>query len=107
MTVSNRKNPDAWGTASKLCARKRSELFPVRDNIVRDYLDLTRYKNYRVDWQVFRSLIDNRDITAAIDAAFTQAKSVAGRRRLWMDTSWLRILDAALWTYARELEPVR
>jgi Family of unknown function (DUF6308) len=28
------KNPNAWVTASKLCARKRPDLFPVRDKEV-------------------------------------------------------------------------
>jgi hypothetical protein len=32
------KNPNAWVTASKLCARKRPDLFPVRDKEVCDYL---------------------------------------------------------------------
>ena len=99
------KSPDAWVTASKLCARKRPNLFPVRDNIVRDYLDLTRHKNYQVDWQVYRALIGDHDIIKAvdeaIDEAITGAHQAAGRRRLWLDTSRLRVLDAALWTYAR------
>ena len=36
------KNPNAWVTASKLCARKRPDLFPVRDKEVCDYLGLTQ-----------------------------------------------------------------
>jgi hypothetical protein len=32
------RNPNAWVTASKLCARKRPDLFPVRDREVCHYL---------------------------------------------------------------------
>ena len=51
------KNPNAWVTASKICARKRPDLFPVRDKEVCNYLGLTQWRNYQVDWQIFRSLI--------------------------------------------------
>jgi hypothetical protein len=35
------RNPNPWVTASKLCARKRPGLFPVRDRQVCDYLGLS------------------------------------------------------------------
>jgi hypothetical protein len=34
---------NAWVTASKICARKRPNLFPVRDNVV---LDLLAYRRH-------------------------------------------------------------
>jgi hypothetical protein len=54
------KNPNARVAASKLCVRKGPDLFPVRDTEVCDYPGPTRWRNYQVDWQVFRSLTGDR-----------------------------------------------
>lgn len=97
------RNPNAWVTASKLCARKRPDLFPVRDKEVCDYLSLTPLRNYQVDWQVFRSLISDSDINAAIDVVGKATVAVANQRRLQADQSRLRLLDAAVWTFAMSL----
>lgn len=97
------KNPNAWVTASKLCARKRPDLFPVRDKEVCDYLGLTQLQNYQVDWQVFRYLMGDRDIVAAIDMMGKAVTAVADGRRLQADHSRLRLLDAAIWTYVMSL----
>ncbi len=97
------KNPNAWVTASKLCARKRPDLFPVRDKEVCDYLGLTQWRSYQVDWQVFRSLIGDPDIIAAIDVMSKATAAAAAGRRLQEDQSRLRLLDAAIWTYAMSL----
>lgn len=93
---------DRWVTASKLCARKRPYLFPVRDSVVRNFLDLTQYGNYQVDWQVFRAMLRETAIVRACDAAVGAAYEAAGDRRLAVDRDRLRVLDAALWTYARK-----
>ena len=95
-------HPNAWVTAAKLCARKRPELFPVRDREVCGYLGLLNARqNYQVDWHVFRFLIGDQDVIAAIGAAVEQTMDVAleGSRRVRPDVSRLRLLDAALWTY--------
>ncbi len=97
------RNPNARVTASKLCARKRPDLFPVRDKEVCDYLGLTQLRNYQVDWQVFRSLIGDPDIIAAIDVMSKATAAAAAGRRLQADQSRLRLLDAAIWTYAMPL----
>jgi Family of unknown function (DUF6308) len=97
------RKPNAWVTASKICARKRPDLFPVRDRDVCNYLGLTKFKNYQVDWQVFRSLIGDPDIIAAIDVVSEETTTAAAGRRLQLDQSRLRLLDAALWTYAVSL----
>jgi Family of unknown function (DUF6308) len=94
------KNPNPWVTASKLCARKRPDLFAVRDRLVCAHLGLTRFKNYQVDWQVFRGLIQDQEITAAIDTMSASTQAAAAGRHLRMDQSRLRLLDAAIWTYA-------
>lgn len=91
------KRPNSWVTASKLCARKRPELFPVRDKKVCDYLGLSRHANYQVDWQVFRSLITDQEIGTALSGLADAAH--APGRHIRLDSSLLRLLDAAIWTY--------
>lgn len=91
---SQAKNP--WVTASKLCARKRPDLFPVRDSVVCNALGLGR--NYQVDWQVFRGLIQDakvRDrIDALVDAASREGADIGHPNRR------LRHLDVLLWMKA-------
>ena len=97
------ESSDRWVTASKICARKRPHLFPVRDRVVRDLLGLTKFDSYKVDWQVFRALIGDRDIIVACDAAIAAAHHAAEGRRLDVDRDRLRVLDAALWTYPKRV----
>lgn len=91
---SQAKNP--WVTASKLCARKRPDLFPLRDSVVCEVLGLGR--NYEVDWQVFRHLIQNVDIRTRIDtlvdAAAREGADIGHPNRR------LRHLDVLLWMKA-------
>lgn len=96
------RSPNAWVTASKLCARKRPALFPVRDEWVCTFLGLLgdgRRGNYRRDWLTFRHLIGDKDVMVAVDAAFDEVTSSAGRD-VELDSIRLRLLDAALWTWA-------
>jgi len=95
------KNPNPWVTASKLCARKRPDLFPVRDNVVCNHLGLIEPKgNYEVDWQVFRHLIQDNAIRRRLDEIVDEACQRPGvdvghpNRRL-------RHLDVVLWMHAR------
>lgn len=95
------RNPNPWVTASKLCARKRPDLFPVRDNVVVKYLGLDRPKgNYQVDWQVFRHVIQDNAIRRRLDAIVDEASRSPG-----VDVghpNWrLRHLDVVLWMRAR------
>jgi hypothetical protein len=87
-----------WVRASKLCARKRPDLFPVRDEVVCSYLGLWP-STYRDDWQVFRFLIDQRDVRQSL------MKLVAGVGNadvsVGQSTRLLRHLDVVLWMYAR------
>jgi len=98
LSAASTRHPDAWVTASKLCARKRPELFPVRDRRVSAYLGLTRHNSYKVAWQVFRHLIGDRDVIKAIDALSDATLAGAQGTRLRLDDSRLRLLDAAIWT---------
>ena len=64
-----RSNP--WVTVSKLGARKRPDLFPVRDRIVCTGLHLLGHPDAkppdrRRDWQVFAHLMANREIADRI-----------------------------------------
>ena len=98
LSAASTRHPDAWVTASKLCARKRPELFPVRDRKVSAYLGLTRNNSYQIAWQVFRHLIGHRDVITAIDALSDATLAGAHGTRLRLDDSRLRLLDAAIWT---------
>jgi hypothetical protein len=102
------RRPNAWVTASKLCARKRPGLFPVRDKKVCDYLGLSPLADYQVDWQVFQSLVADPDIIAAVGTLTDATVACAPERNLRIDSSPLRLLDAAIWTYATsQNEPQR
>lgn len=93
------KRPNAWVTASKVCARKRPRLYPVRDKNVCDHLGLSKRADYQIDWQVFRSLAADPDIIAALSTITDATMAIAPERNLRMDSSPLRLLDAAIWTY--------
>lgn len=91
---SQAKNP--WVTASKLCARKRPDLFPVRDSVVCKILGLG--ENYEVDWQVFRRIIQDvgvrTRIDGLVDAAAGEGADIGHPNRR------LRHLDVLLWMKA-------
>lgn len=91
---SQAKNP--WVTASKLCARKRPDLFPVRDSVVCDALGLGR--NYEVDWQVFRGLIQDANVRDRIDALVDTASREGAD--IGHPNRRLRHLDVLLWMKA-------
>lgn len=93
------KTPNSWVKASKLCARKRPDLFPVRDNVVCAFLRLGH--NYQVDWQVFRRVMQDRDIRDHIDDLASQA--VARGAEIGDSSLRLRHLDVLLWMHARTL----
>ena len=93
------KQSDPWVTASKICARKRPNLFPVRDKRVRDFLGLTRFEDYQFDWLVYRHLLGCKEVIDALDAAASATRELGSDKKLRLDKSTLRLLDAALWTY--------
>lgn len=85
---------NAWVTASKICARKRPRLFPVRDNVVMNVLDLKG--SYPYDWPVFAALMADQDLGRAIDSAVQSAQARQGVD-VGDDTLRLRHLDVLLW----------
>ena len=88
-----------WVTASKLCARKRPDLFPVRDRNVCGHLGIIDLNDFRVDWLVFRALAQDDDVIAAVDDLPSSIRAADTGRLLAVDSSRLRLLDAAIWTY--------
>lgn len=94
--------PNPWVTASKLCARKRPHLFPVRDRVVCTYLGILKLNDARRDWLVFRSLVQDPEVQRAIAALPEAILAVAGDRAVIVEHSDLRVLDASLWMYARD-----
>lgn len=99
------RDPDPWVTASNLCARKRPDLFPVRDPVVSTYLGIGDLEDVRRDWQVFRALVQDADVDRAIDAAVAAARDAAGERDVVLEPGRLRLLDAALRSYAVGTDP--
>jgi len=88
-----------WVFASKLAARKRPELFPVRDQVVCRYLADTRrltktgVGTFTTDIQVFAHLMSN----TAVRARLRQLADHLGKSRgVGGEVSLLRILDVAL-----------
>ena len=99
------ENSNPWVTASKLCARKRPDLFPVRDNVVCQLLGLLPKGNYQVDWLVFRHLISDADVRQAIDEARSAATRDGRAGDVVLDKEPLRILDVALWSSQMMRDP--
>ncbi len=99
-----RRTPDAtanrWVFAAKVCARKRPDLFPLRDRLVCTYLagshDLrsSALGPFRTDVQVFASLMSDPAVREAIAGHRTELGDAAAR------VPDLRLLDAALWLAA-------
>ncbi|WP_369252417.1 DUF6308 family protein [Geodermatophilus amargosae] len=93
--------PNPWVTSAKLCARKRSGLFPVRDRVVCEGLRLygtpaRRYGTRRVDWQVFAFLMSDPDIVQRLEQLIKEVRTL---HDMVCDAVPLRVLDVALWTW--------
>lgn len=99
-----RQTPDAtanrWVFAAKVGARKRPDLFPLRDRLVLTYLAGSRDLRasalgpFRTDVRVFAHLMADPAVRAAVARHRTDLGSAA------TDVPDLRLLDAALWQAA-------
>lgn len=85
-----------WVTASKLVARKRPHLLPVRDSVVVNLLHPGQDGDYKRDWYVIRHLMLDAEVRAALDLLRTLTDAVGTDRSEPHD---LRLLDVALWMY--------
>lgn len=92
------KSSNAWVTASKITARKRPTLFPVRDNVVCKLLGINRLGDRAKDWVVFRELMRDEEIRAVLSSTVSKAEAVKDERVVRFDVEPLRQLDVALWT---------
>lgn len=84
----------AWVTASKICARKRPHLFPVRDSVVVEVLDLAG--DYDKDWPVFAAIIGDEELRNTLAGRVRDADEYAGVS-VGDHTHLLRHLDTLLW----------
>ena len=96
------KTSNRWVTASKLVARKRPDLFPVRDRMVAGYLEFDKLKTVEQEYAVFRDLMSRADIRERIADVEEGLKKRASGGGLIVESEPLRLLDVALWTYARK-----
>ncbi|MGG5257522.1 DUF6308 family protein [Phycicoccus avicenniae] len=101
LSLDRTQNKNPWVTAAKLCARKRPDLFPVRDTVVCDLLGLrvTRH-NYEVDWQVYRHIIQNDEVRTRLDEIIDEVQTRDGVNVGHVNRR-LRHLDVALWMHGR------
>lgn len=99
-----------WVTAAKLCARKRPRLFPVRDNLVCEYLGGGRPLksgdgwpgDFSIDIQVYAHLLTHAKVIAALSWLRNELASLTDLR---LDEEDLRLLDSALWMAASQRQP--
>lgn len=92
--------PNAWVVASVLCARKRPDLFPVRDPQVRAYLGLPGEDDYKSDWPVYRFLIGEPEVVAAVNDVVDLIRDGPTEPRVRLDVEILRVIESAIWTIA-------
>lgn len=101
-----RSGLDRWLVAERLCARKRPDLFPVPDPVVRRLLLPEHGGNdHRTSWLVLRHLLRTDDVRAALWTAQDAAREVAGHESVVPDLGLLRILGVALQTYVARNRP--
>lgn len=98
LQLKNALGGNKWVAASKLCARKRPRLFPVRDSLVTRRL-LGVGQDRRVDWLVYQHLITDGDVQRRLKEV-TQESAI--RESDLLDPP-LRILDVVLWMHATGL----
>ncbi len=95
-TVSS--NP--WVTASKITARKRPDLYPVRDRVVCKYLGIQNLNDRARDWYVFRELLRDEEIQGRLSELPDLAQEAHRGTALTIEVEPLRLMDAALWRFA-------
>ncbi|WP_029210287.1 DUF6308 family protein [Arsenicicoccus bolidensis] len=92
-----------WVTASKLCARKRPNLFPVRDRVVLEFLGLT--PGYSTDWPAFAAIMRDDVVRERLDRVVSEA--ISRGADLGDGTLTLRHLDVVLWMAGMKGHPIR
>lgn len=95
------RSSNSWVTSSKTTARKRPDLFPVRDNDVCKFLRIDRLGDRAKDWVVFRELMRDEAIRSELDGVIAKVNELNVESRSVLDKEPLRLLDVVLWTAAR------
>lgn len=103
LVTADRKS-NHWVFAAKLCARKRPNLFPVRDGLVCEYLSGSRLPKqrahrigqFRNDIQLFAHLMTKADFIDQL----AHLQAVCAQHGVAVDQPMLRFLDVLLWTKA-------
>lgn len=104
------ENGNPWVTASKVVARKRPDLFPVRDRVVCKFLGIDRFGDRAKDWSVFRALMNDEEIRSHLRELPQRAESAAQSTMsdtvtpIVLDAEPLRLLDVVLWMEGRSTE---
>ncbi|MGP5008391.1 DUF6308 family protein [Brachybacterium tyrofermentans] len=98
------KSSNRWVTASKLAARKRPHLFPVRDSLVATSLGLGELKTVAQEYAVFRHLMSHPEVSDRLDDLQEELEKRRTEKGLILENSHLRLLDVVLWTHAKGVE---
>nr|WP_246400410.1 DUF6308 family protein [Jiangella mangrovi] len=96
LQLKNALGGNKWVAASKLCARKRPRLFPVRDSLVTRAL-LGVGQDRRVDWLVYQHLMTDDEVQGLLREVTRES---AIRESDLLDPP-LRILDVVLWMHVK------
>lgn len=88
----------AWVTASKIVARKRPDLFPVRDTQVTTFLGTRESADYFTDWIVYRYLMNDEVVLSDLKRIAGALEGLAESDAHLIEAAPLRLLDVALWT---------
>lgn len=99
------RSSNPWVTASKITARKRPDLFPVRDGVVCGFLGIERLQDRAKDWMVFRNLLRDDEVIANLNELPDLTQREHEGVPLPLDSEQLRLLDAVLWRHARVPAP--
>lgn len=91
---------NSWVTASKIAARMRPDLFPVRDRVVCRFLGIIGLNDRAKDWVVFQHLMNSSEVRRKLSEVEHLVRDGADGHRLVLDTQPLRLLDAVLWMSA-------
>lgn len=94
------RSSNPWVTASKITARKRPDLFPVRDSVVCGFLGIDRLGDRAKDWMVFRNLLHDDEVISKLNEIPELAQAEHEGGPLPIDSQRLRLLDAVLWRHA-------
>lgn len=92
----------AWVTASKIVARKRPPLFPVRDAQVTALLGTRKRADYFTDWIVYRHLMRDEAVASNLWRLREALEGLATSGELLSESEPLRLLDVALWMHVKK-----